>query len=102
MLLSPDSTSHHNPQEGGQHYKKTRARVKEIAQKALNHDITRLIERHEGIGGYHSWILPIMKRGTYASFIMLTDVKAVLQGTPAEWKKRKSGIYFTAKVQFCV
>jgi hypothetical protein len=88
-------------EQGGSQYEKTRAQAKEIAQKALDHDMTRSIEQHEGIGGYISWILPLTTR-TYASFIMLTDVKAVLRGTHVEWKKRKAGIYFTAKVQFCV
>jgi len=83
-------------------YAKTRTLVKERAQKDLEHDITIEIERHEGIGGFNSWILPIMTRGTYASFIMLKDVNSVLRGTHVEWKKRKAGIYFTAKVQFCV
>ena len=90
-------------ERGKQHpqYEKTRALVKEIAQKALDHDTTRSIEQHEGIGGYNSWILPLVTR-RYASFIMLTAVEAVLRGTHVEWKKRKAGIYFTAKVQFCV
>ncbi len=87
----------HHPQ-----YEKTRAHMKEIAQKNLDDDMTRSIEQHEGIGGYNSWILPLMTRGVYASFIMLTSLKSILRGTHNEWKKRKSGIYFTAKVQFCV
>jgi hypothetical protein len=47
-------------EEGGQHNEKTRTRVKEIAQKALDQDMARSIEQHEGIGGYNSWILPLM------------------------------------------
>ena len=82
-------------------YVKTRALVKEKAQKDLEHDMTVEIERHEGIGGYNAWIMPLVTR-RYAVFIMLRDVKSVLRGTHVEWKKRKSGIYFTAKVQFCV
>jgi len=46
--------------KGGQHNEKTRTRVKEIAQKGLDRDMTRSIEQHEGIGGYNSWILPLM------------------------------------------
>jgi hypothetical protein len=63
--------------------------------------MTSAIEQHEGIGGFNSWILPLVT-GRYASFIMLTSVKSVSRGTPVDWKKRKAGIYFTAKVQFCV
>jgi len=81
---------------------KTRALVKEIAQKNLEHDITGEIERHEGIGGFNAWILPLRTRGRFAEFILLTSVKAVLRGTHREWKQRKAGIYFTANVQFCV
>ena len=82
-------------------YKKTRALVKERAQKHLVDDMTRAIERHEGIDGPNSWILPLLTR-RYASFIMLTAIESVLRGTHREWKKRKAGIYFTANVQFCV
>ena len=88
-------------EQGGPDYENIRARVKEIAQKYLDHDMTVAIERHEGIGGYNAWIMPLVTR-RYAAFIMLTSVKSVLRGTHVEWKKRKVGIYFTAKVQFCV
>src|SRR2546425_871409 len=84
-------------EQGGPHYEKTRARAKEIAQKGLEEDMTSAIEQHEGIGGFNSWILPLVTR-RYASFIMLTSVKSVLRGTHVDWKKRKTGIYFTAKV----
>lgn len=88
-------------EQGGPDYENIRTRVKEIAQKDLDHDMTIEIERHEGIGGLNGWIIPLMTR-RYAAFIMLRDVKSVLRGTHVEWKKRKAGIYFTAKVQFCV
>jgi hypothetical protein len=88
-------------EQGGPHYEKTRARAKEIAQKGLEEDMTSAIEQHEGIGSFNSWILPLVT-GRYASFIMLTSVKSVLRGTPVDWKKRKAGIYFTAKVRLCV
>jgi hemerythrin superfamily protein len=81
---------------------KIRSVVKEIAQKNLEHDIKVEIEKHEGISGFNSWILPLRTHGRFAEFIMLTQVKSVLRGTHLDWKKRKAGIYFTAKVQFCV
>jgi hypothetical protein len=90
-------------EQGKQHsqYEKTRALVKEIAQKGLDHNMAQSIEQHEGIGGFNSWILPLTTR-RYPSFIMLTERASVLRGTHLEWKKRKAGIYFTANVHFCV
>jgi len=73
-------------EQGDQHpqYEKTRAHLKELAQKDLDHDMRLSTEQHEGIGDFNSWILPIKTRGTDASFIMLSEVKSVLRGTHLE------------------
>ena len=87
-------------EEGGAEYEETREFVTQYAKKGLKHDMTRAIERHEGIPNPDSWAYPLSPR--HSMFVMLDSIDVVLQGTSVEWKQRKGGIYFEANVNFCV
>ncbi len=71
---------------GGQEYEKIRAFVKQRAIDGLKKDMTRAIERHEGIGDSAGWLSPLTPGGNM--FAMLDSIKAVLRGTPAQWRGR--------------
>ncbi len=85
---------------GGKAYEEIRAFVKQRATEYLKKDMTRSIERHEGIGDAAGWLSPLTPGGNM--FAMLDTINAVLRGTPAQWRQRKGGIYFKAHVSFCV